>query len=102
MVDPVMILAVVLGIALASNRPLARPKLTLVADRVSDCSDIVDQVISRTKGRLLSIRPHDDRCTVTVLVPRDGDRPQKIVVRVQYADDDLGQNFPSNLDAKNP
>ena len=58
-------------------------KLTYVGAR-RDCSEIVDRVLLKTKGRLLSIRPHDDRCTVTVLVPREGDRPEKAVFRVEY------------------
>nr|WP_200991947.1 hypothetical protein [Rhizobium rhizogenes]QCL10579.1 hypothetical protein pC6.5d_686 [Rhizobium rhizogenes] len=86
-----MISAVALGIALAGAVPSEHPGLTLVAERASDCSDVVERVLLKTKGRLLSIRPHDDRCTVTVLVPRDGGRPEKIVVRVQYADGDLHQ-----------
>ena len=84
-----MISAVALGILLAGAVPFERPGPMLVAERVHDCSDVAERVLLKTKGRLLSIRPHDDRCTVTVLVPRDGERPEKIVVRVQYADGDL-------------
>lgn len=61
------------------------PTLTYVGAR-RDCSEIVDRVLEKTKGRLLSIRPHDDQCTVTVLVPREGERPEKAVFRVEYKD----------------
>jgi len=84
-----MISAVALGILLAGAVPFERPGPMLVAEWVHDCSDVAERVLLKTKGRLLSIRPHDDRCTLTVLVPRDGERPEKIVVRVQYADGDL-------------
>jgi hypothetical protein len=59
-----------------------RARLTLISDRILDCSDIAQQVVDKSGGRLLSVRPHDNRCTVTVLVHEDGKRPQKIVVRV--------------------
>lgn len=81
-----VISVVVLGVALARDISFDRPQPTFIAERISDCSDIVERVLSKTKGRLLSMRPHEDRCTVTVLVPRDGARPEKIVVREQYSD----------------
>lgn len=59
-----------------------RARLTLISDRILDCSDIAQQVVDKSGGRLLSVRPHDNRCTITVLVHEDGKRPEKVVVRV--------------------
>jgi hypothetical protein len=59
-----------------------RARLTLISDRILDCSDIAQQVVDKSGGRLLSVRPHENRCTVTVLVHEDGKRPEKIVVKV--------------------
>jgi hypothetical protein len=63
-----------------------RARLTLISDRIIDCSDVVERVLAKSGGRLLSVRPHGDRCTVTVLVHEDGKRPEKIVVRVDGKD----------------
>jgi hypothetical protein len=65
-----------------------RGRLTLVSDQVVDCSDIVEQVLAKSGGRLLSVRPQKDRCTVVMLVHEDGKRPHKVVVRVDYPDTD--------------
>lgn len=53
-----------------------------VAAEIVDCNRIVDDVLSETGGRLLSVRQHPDRCTVTVLVPKTGERPARKVFRV--------------------
>ncbi len=87
-----IVISPALIIALMGAVPVECHHTTLVAERVRDCGDVVDRVLLKTKGRLLSIRMHDDRCTVTVLVPHNGDRPEKIVVRVKYADNYLGQD----------
>ncbi|AYG59449.1 hypothetical protein CCGE525_12065 [Rhizobium jaguaris] len=89
--DPMVISLMVLGVALAPYVSSHRPEPRFIAGRFPDCSDIVERVLLKTKGRLLSMRPHADRCTVTVLVPRDGDRPEKVVVRVQFSDDDVDE-----------
>jgi hypothetical protein len=68
--------------ALATAIMLPRPRLTFAADRMIDCSDVVERVLEKSGGRLLSVRPHDDKCTVTVLVHEDGKRPYKLVVRM--------------------
>ncbi|WP_245496917.1 hypothetical protein [Rhizobium leguminosarum] len=41
----------------------------------------------KTDGRLLSIRPHPDRCTVVVLITKEGERPQKKIFRVSPVTD---------------
>ncbi len=61
------------------------------AYKVQDCSSAVDQVLSTTKGRLLSVKPRENRCIVTVIVPHGEQRPEKIVVRVDYTNADNGQ-----------
>jgi hypothetical protein len=63
-----------------------RPRLTFASDRVVDCSDVVERVLEKSGGRLLSVRPHDDICTVTVLVHEDGKRPYKLVVKMDSKD----------------
>ncbi|MDO9417987.1 hypothetical protein [Pararhizobium sp.] len=49
-----------------------------------DCSAAAAQVVAETGGELLSAQPQDDgTCTVTVLVPGQGnERPKKVKVRV--------------------
>ncbi|ACS60251.1 hypothetical protein Rleg_5424 (plasmid) [Rhizobium leguminosarum bv. trifolii WSM1325] len=68
----------------------ASPPLVLLAEaraQVVDCSDAVDEILMKTQGRLLSIRPHADRCTVVVLITREGERPQKKIFRVSPVTD---------------
>jgi hypothetical protein len=59
--------------------------------KVQDCSSAVDQVLSATRGRLLSVKPRENRCIVTVIVPHGEQRPEKVVVRVDYSNADSGQ-----------
>ncbi|GAC1045868.1 hypothetical protein thsrh120_58730 [Rhizobium sp. No.120] len=42
-------------------------------------------------GRLLSVKPRASCCIVTVIVPNGEQRPEKIVVRVDYNDAENGQ-----------
>lgn len=56
-----------------------------------DCSQIVDDILLETDGRLLSVRSHPDRCTVTVLVVREGQRPERKVFRVSIT---AGKGIP--------
>ncbi len=63
-----------------------RGRLMLVSDPIVDCSDIAERVLLKSGGRLLSVRPHKDRCTVVILVHEEGKRPHKIVVKVDYPD----------------
>lgn len=65
---------------------LPRPRLAYAGDRIIDCSAIADHVVEKSGGRLLSIRPHAQDCTVTVLVHEDGKRPHKLVVKVDSKD----------------
>ncbi|WP_168879529.1 hypothetical protein [Rhizobium sp. P28RR-XV] len=63
-----------------------------IAYKIQDCSNAVDEVLSKTKGRLLSVKPRDNRCIVSVIVPHDDQRPEKVVVRIDYADVDDSQD----------
>ncbi|TAU73099.1 hypothetical protein ELI02_27790 (plasmid) [Rhizobium leguminosarum] len=68
----------------------ASPPPVLLAEaqaQVVDCSDAADEILMKTEGRLLSIRPHPDRCTVVVLITREGERPQKKIFRVSPVTD---------------
>lgn len=65
--------------------------MALAHDKIQDCSNAADEVLSKTKGWLLSVRPRENRCIVTVIVPHGEERPEKIVVRVEYADTDTNQ-----------
>ncbi|WP_162943980.1 MULTISPECIES: hypothetical protein [unclassified Rhizobium] len=62
-----------------------------IAYKIQDCSNAVDEVLSKTKGHLLSVKPSDNRCIVTVIVPHGEQRPEKVVVRVDYTGTDDGQ-----------
>ncbi|MBY5370943.1 hypothetical protein HFO93_29475 [Rhizobium leguminosarum] len=68
----------------------ASPPPVLLAEaqaQVVDCTDAADQILMKTEGRLLSIRPNADRCTVIVLITREGERPQKKIFRVSPVTD---------------
>ncbi|MDE1997151.1 MAG: hypothetical protein KGI75_31920 [Rhizobiaceae bacterium] len=78
--------AILSAMSTAAPISLGHPGLTLISDVRRDCSEVVDMVLSKTNGRLLSVKPYDDGCTVTVLVSRDGERPEKVVVRTTYED----------------
>lgn len=51
----------------------------------------MDQVLSTTKGYLLSVKPRENRCIVTVIVPHGEQRPEKVAVRVDYTNADNSQ-----------
>jgi hypothetical protein len=70
---------------LAISQPETALRPTLIAEQIVDCNVVAEDVLSKTGGRLLSLRPHPDRCTITVLVPKSGERPHKVVVRVSKA-----------------
>jgi hypothetical protein len=56
--------------------------LGVASPYVGACTDIVDQVMSQTNGRLLSVQTDEDRCVLTLLVREPGKRPQKKLIRV--------------------
>lgn len=56
--------------------------LQAAAHYVGTCSEVVGQAMSEMNGRLLSVRSHEDRCTLAVLVTEPGKRPEKRVIRV--------------------
>nr|WP_200985188.1 hypothetical protein [Rhizobium rhizogenes]QCL10019.1 hypothetical protein pC5.8d_716 [Rhizobium rhizogenes] len=58
------------------------PKPTFVSDKPLDCVDVVEKVLIKTKGRLLSFRSTADKCTVIILQDKEGERPKKIVVKI--------------------
>lgn len=87
----IRILAAFVGIAIAEAAIAGQGQVAQIGDKAQDCSNAVDQVLSRTKGRLLSVKPRENRCIVTVIVPHGEQRPEKIVVRVDYADTDSNQ-----------
>lgn len=72
--------------ALVAAVVVARPRAALAGERVVDCSDVVERVLKKSGGSLLSVRPKDNKCTVTVLVHEDGKRPYKLVVRMDSTD----------------
>jgi hypothetical protein len=62
----------------------------LASRRLADCTDVVGKVLSKTRGRLLSFRSGKDKCTVVILLRKEGERPEKIVLqidRTEQADD---------------
>lgn len=80
-----MIIAVAsISLALApSDRP--QEDVELVQAKIVDCGEVAESILANNDARLLSIRPHDDRCTIVVLVTREGERPRKVIFRVPHA-----------------
>ncbi|NTJ64462.1 hypothetical protein G6M50_09915 [Agrobacterium rhizogenes] len=56
------------------------------AGRLADCADIVDEVLGKTNGRLLSFRSDEKKCIITILQTREGKRPEKIVLEFDRQD----------------
>lgn len=67
------------SLAPAESPPLV---VQLIDQQSSDCREIVRQVLTETGGHLLSVRSHRDRCTVTILLFANGERPRKKVIRI--------------------
>lgn len=88
----IRISAALVGISIAGSALAGQGQVVPAGDRVQDCSNAAEQVLSKTKGRLLSVKPRENRCIVTVIVPHGGERPEKVVVRVDYADGDSNQD----------
>ncbi len=72
---------VILPVAAISLQAEAPPP-TFVSDQPLDCADVVEKVLIKTKGRLLSFRSTKDKCTVILLLDKEGERPQKVIVKV--------------------
>ncbi|ENN88115.1 hypothetical protein RHSP_39017 [Rhizobium freirei PRF 81] len=87
----IRILAALVGISVAGSALAGQGQVVPVTGKIQDCSNAADQVLSKTKGRLLSVRPRDNRCIVTVIVRHGEQRPEKVVVRVDYIDADPNQ-----------
>ena len=84
----IRILTILAGISVAGSVLAGQRQ---IAYGIQDCSDAADEVLSKTKGRLLSVKFGDNRCIVTVIVPHGEQRPEKVVVRVDYTDTDGGE-----------
>ncbi|MBX4949816.1 hypothetical protein HJA95_09565 [Rhizobium binae] len=67
----------------AANRP--QQVIELARAKIVDCGQMAEEILANNDGRLLSIRPHDDRCTIVVLVTKEGERPRKVIFRVPQA-----------------
>lgn len=70
-----------LALAVAPSHD-AQQGVALVQAKPVDCSDAAAEILAKTGARLLSIRPHDDRCIIVVLIVKDGERPKKMTFRV--------------------
>ncbi|MFS8049773.1 hypothetical protein [Rhizobium sp. BR 314] len=84
----IRILVALAGLSIAGVALAGQGQVIQLGDKVRDCSNAADEVLSKTKGRLLSVKPRENRCIVTVIVPHGEQRPEKVVVRVDYIDAD--------------
>ncbi|NTJ77699.1 hypothetical protein G6M50_07785 [Agrobacterium rhizogenes] len=58
------------------------PQPAFVSDQPLDCADAVEKVLIKTKGRLLSFRSTKDKCIVIFLLDKEGERPEKVILKV--------------------
>jgi len=58
------------------------PRAIPVTDRAVDCTEVVEKVLAKTRGRLLSFRPGEEKCTVVILLRKEGKRPEKFVFQI--------------------
>ena len=70
------------------------PRATPVTDRPVDCTEVVEKVLAKTRGRLLSFRPGEEKCTVVILLRKEGKRPEKFVLEI---DRDLSADSAEEL-----
>ncbi|MFT3999293.1 MAG: hypothetical protein QM684_03585 [Rhizobium sp.] len=82
----IRILTILAGVSIADCAWAGQGQVVRSDYNIQDCSNAVDQVLSKTKGRLLSVKPREKRCIVTVIVQHGEQRPEKVVVRVDYTD----------------
>ncbi|WP_334543917.1 hypothetical protein [Rhizobium leguminosarum] len=81
-----MSIAAMVSAPLAFVRPGgAQWGIEMAQARTVDCGEAAEEILEKNDARLLSIRPHDDRCIIIVLVTKDGERPQKIIFQVPPA-----------------
>ncbi|MGG6892380.1 hypothetical protein [Rhizobium sp. BR 315] len=74
--------ATVIFPVVAMSSHIEAPQPIFVSDQLPDCADVVEKVLIKTKGRLLSFRSTKDKCTVVILLDKEGARPEKIVLEV--------------------
>lgn len=79
MVTIVATTSLVLSLVASGGR---REIIELAQAKIIDCGEAAEEILAKNEGRLLSIRPHDERCTIVVLVTKDGERPRKVIFRV--------------------
>lgn len=79
-------------ISIAGSAWAGQGQSVQVGDQIRDCANAADRVVSETHGRLLSVKPRENRCIVTVIVQHGEERPQKVVVRVDFTDTDSNQD----------
>lgn len=84
----IRISVLILGLSASGLALAEQGKAVRAGDKIRDCSNAADEVLSKTKGRLLSVRPGENSCIVTVIVPHGEQRPEKVVVPVDYIDND--------------
>ncbi|AYG63656.1 hypothetical protein CCGE525_34100 (plasmid) [Rhizobium jaguaris] len=58
------------------------PRAIPVADHAADRAEVVEKVLAKTKGRLLSFHPGKKKCTVVILLRKEGRRPEKVVLQI--------------------
>jgi hypothetical protein len=73
-------LAMVSVLATSAHAQALRPTPSM--NRLADCTEVVEHVLSKTSGRLLSFRQGAEKCTVIILLQKDGERPEKIVLHI--------------------
>lgn len=83
MTAPLTVIALAASLA-GFSLPASSPDEASVVLAAGDCGAAAARVVAETGGQLLSAQPSGDgSCTVTVLVPGQGDeRPKKVTVRV--------------------
>ena len=58
------------------------PRVIPATDRTIDCTEVVEKILAKTGGRLLSFRPGKEKCTVIILLREEGKRPEKFVLQI--------------------
>lgn len=83
MTAPLTIIALAASLA-GFSLPAPSPGETAVVLAAGDCGAAAARVVAQTGGQLLSAQPSGDgSCTVTVLIPGQGnERPKKVTKRV--------------------
>lgn len=77
------VMAAMTSITLAVSPPgWTQEAITVAQAKIVDCGEVVEAVLPKEDARLLSIRSHDDRCTIVVLITKEGERPRKVIFRV--------------------